>query len=199
MIEKLSVKISAFWVNGNVIQQDDAEIYEYGMQLVLSTIANVLLIMLISVIVRLPLVWLPFLIAFIPLRTTAGGYHARTHFFCILSFCTTFFIFIMLIKTFTFFSTEIYLSICAVGSLALIFGMSPVQASNKPLTKDEAVRNRTKSLVIATFFMIPMILAIAIPALKGEYIAAFYSGELSAALSLVVAKMRNRIYKIKEN
>ena len=198
MIQKISQKISYLWALNGIIPTGDSEIYEYGTQLVISTFINTIIIIVISIAIGMPLYWLFFILAFIPLRTTAGGYHAKTHFSCILSFCLEFLIFSLLVRFFSFFFSLLYFATCSVLSLILICIMSPVQASNKPLTTAEALQNRRKSIFLAILFTIPAVTAAAIPELKGIYIAAFYAGELSAALSLVVSKIRNRTCKIKE-
>lgn len=189
MIQKISRELSRLWVAGGVVADEDAEIYEYGLQLLLSTIINILIIILISLTMGQPFVWLFFILAFIPLRITAGGYHAKTNFLCIISFTSTFFIFVLLIQTMELFSSALYFWICALFSLCMVFALSPVQASNKPLTPKEAAHNRKKSLIIAVSFLIPAIISLGYPLFQGKLLAGFYSGELTASLSLVVVRI----------
>ena len=192
MIQKLSHELSEIWAAGGVVKAEDAEIFEYGMQLLLSSVINVLVVVLVSIIFRLPYAWIPFIAAFIPLRITAGGYHASTHILCILSFTGCFTLFLAIIQTISFISSEICLVVFAFISFIAVFILSPVQASNKPLTAKEAERNRKKSLVIAACFLMPAILSLFLPALRCKYLAAFYLGELAAAISLIVVKVGDR-------
>ena len=191
MIQRLSKKLANAWVESNVIPHEDAEIYEYGLQLIIATGIGIAIIIAFSLICGIPAAWIFYIAAFIPLRTTAGGYHAKTQFSCIALFSITFSVFLVLILKFSVFTSYIYIVFCAIFSLALIFIFSPVQASNKPLTKKTATRNRIISLIIATLFVIPAIAFVAIPNLNKRYIAEFYAGELSATLSLVIVKIKN--------
>lgn len=189
MIKKLSKNLSELWAAGGIIPEEDAEVYDYGLQLVLSTALNVSIIILISIIMQAPLSWLLFLLAFVPLRITAGGYHASSHFFCTVTFTTSFFLFLLLQETVSFITTSTFFLICAFLSLGVIIAMSPVQASNKPLTKKESSRNRKKSIVLSFLFTIPALVFLAYPVVFRNLLASFYSGELLATISLIVVRI----------
>jgi len=186
VIQKISRELSVVWATGGVINQEDVEIYEYGLQLLISSVINILVIAAVSIVFRLPYAWIPFIAAFIPLRTTAGGYHASTHLLCILSFTVSFTVLLALIQTMPFLCSEIYFGACATISLIAVLVLSPVQASNKPLTARETARNRRKSIIIAACFLVPAVLSYFWPLLKCKYFLSFYNGELAAAISLVV-------------
>lgn len=189
MIQKISRELSGVWATGGVIKPEDVEIYEYGLQLLISSAINILVIVAVSFALRLPFAWIPFIAAFIPLRTTAGGYHAKTHFSCIFSFGITFTLLLVLTRTVAFVNSSICFGISSLFSIAVIIAFSPVQASNKPLTIREAVRNRKRSIIIAICFLIPAILSLYLPALRCNYLATFYCGELAATISLIVVKV----------
>ena len=76
MIKKAAAGYVGWLCANGIVAPEKNKIYAYGMELVLSGLVNVLSVLLISILIFHPADGLLFLVAFIPLRTTAGGYHA---------------------------------------------------------------------------------------------------------------------------
>ena len=90
MIKKAAAGYTGWLCANGIVAPEKNKIYAYGMELVLSGLVNVLSVLLISILLFHPVDGLLFLAAFIPLRTTAGGYHANSHLSCNLVFLGTF-------------------------------------------------------------------------------------------------------------
>ena len=82
MIKKAAAGYVGWLCANGIVAPEKNKIYAYGMELVLSGLVNVLSVLLISILIFHPADGLLFLVAFIPLRTTAGGYHANSHLSC---------------------------------------------------------------------------------------------------------------------
>ena len=67
-----------------IINQEKEQIYIYGLELFFSTLSSVLSMILISLITNNFLYGVLFLIATVPLKMTANGYHAKTFLKCFL-------------------------------------------------------------------------------------------------------------------
>lgn len=149
MIHNISRSLAKRWAVHGVIKESDIEIYQYGLELIISTGINILIMIGISSAFGRLFLVLPYLLGFIPFRLFAGGYHARNHLFCILFNAITYFV-SCLIALHVEESTGILACVIEASvSLALVFLFSPVPAKNKPLTQEEKKRNRMISLIIA--------------------------------------------------
>lgn len=79
---RLSHKIADNLVRSNVIREEDAEIYIYGINQILVSVLNVSSALIIGWIFGVVLEIAVFMAAYIPLRTFTGGYHAKTPLRC---------------------------------------------------------------------------------------------------------------------
>lgn len=82
MIAKLAKSTAYFFVEKQVVKKEDEEVYAYGMELLYSSILNIVLAVIIAVATNTVFPTLAFLITFIILRQYIGGYHAKTHLGC---------------------------------------------------------------------------------------------------------------------
>ena len=188
MIEGVSNSISSTWARNGIIKTENEELYSYGLQLVFSTIFNTAIVIAVSIICGTPLAWIPFLVAFIPIRTTAGGYHAKSNLACIASFCSTYTVLLLVSITWMSKAPVPVSTSLAFASLVIIIATSPVQSSNKPLTELRAKINRKKSIILAIMCFIPAVYFIVWELPNSIYLSQLYLGEFSAAISLLLAK-----------
>lgn len=77
MWKGLTQNIVSRWVAAGVIEKDDAELYCYGVQQGGLVLLNIITSLMIGVWNQAVLETVLFLIAYIPLRSFAGGYHAK--------------------------------------------------------------------------------------------------------------------------
>lgn len=78
LFARLSHKIADNLVRSNVIKEEDAEIYIYGINQILVSVLNVSSALIIGCIFGAVPEIAVFMATYIPLRTFAGGYHAKT-------------------------------------------------------------------------------------------------------------------------
>jgi accessory gene regulator B len=135
------------------------------------------------------------MVAFIPLRTAAGGFHANHHWSCILAFNTIFFAFSIFCKYLAIEFVMPYALIAVMISSLLVWFFSPVEAINKPLSTEKRECNRRNSIIITCINMGLVIALYYIPNLVSDLTADpifFYvSGVLTAGLLLPVTIMVN--------
>ena len=92
MIRSIAIALAKHWAANGVIGESDKETYQYGLELLISTFINLVIMIWISIAFGHPLIIVPYLLAFIPFRLFAGGYHARNHLFCILFNAISYFV-----------------------------------------------------------------------------------------------------------
>lgn len=84
MLTKLAQRISLFFISKGTIREDERQIYDYCFEIMLSTILNFCSVIVIAIITKTVFFTLCFIVGFMIIRATAGGYHAETHMACLL-------------------------------------------------------------------------------------------------------------------
>lgn len=90
MINYISKMITNFFLQQESISEDEKEIYQYGVEITISSILNILFVLLLSILFRSLLSGIVFLMCFIYVRRYTGGYHAETYFRCNSALCITY-------------------------------------------------------------------------------------------------------------
>lgn len=192
MITNLAEKAANYYADKDLINNTKIEIYKYGFELLISTALSLIIIIAFSIIIGVYTKSFLFLLAFIPLRLTAGGYHAKHHWSCILGFSIMFlFVMVSLINLDPSFF-QIYSLTSIMVSSILIWSFAPVEAVNKPLTSTQQEKQRFRSLLLASLNLALILLFFIFPNLPGNLLIYYASGSLYAGIFLVVAKVANR-------
>lgn len=141
-------KITEKLIENETIAAEDKELYEFGLKQAASSFLNIITTLFIGFI--LSMVWqsIIFMVTYIPLRSYAGGYHARTPLRCyvfsvVLTVCVLF--------TMRFIPQDIVLiGILLLGAGIVLFIFAPIGDKNKPLDEVE-VRVFKKRMRIVLF------------------------------------------------
>lgn len=189
MLSKMALQLSGALAGRGIIDSEDIVVYSYGLELMLSTAVNILLVIIISLLLHQPLSWLFFLLPFIPLRITAGGYHAKTHLGCCLTFAGAYLILLLTgILTAGLVSPFILLGVSA-ACFVIVLLLSPVPSSNKPLDDQQKRQNRRRSLILSAAYILVTSVSLIAGAGLMMLFTIFVLGQFGAAISLIVAKL----------
>lgn len=195
MLLRISKRIVSVWGKSEIIMTEYEEAYIYGVQLLLSTLINISCIALISTAAGYSYVWIPFLLGFIPIRITAGGYHAKTPLLCSIVFCGTYCIGFVMLEAI---NDTVLVPVCLLNSImavVVVYLYSPLPAHNKPLSQKEMERKRTLSISIVSVLFLAMVVSCSLKV--GVGVMSYVSlGELSATIFCYVAKLMQRSSKI---
>lgn len=161
-------------------------IIRYGFELMITALIGLLLMILVSLIGGQPLAWVPFILGFAPMRTTAGGFHASSHLGCYIITTAVFSLVMVLAATCQPYAW-IYMIVAGI-SFAFVLALSPVEAQNKPLSQLKRIANRRVSLILAGVELIGSIILFVLD-FSTLWTAMFYYGILAASVSLVAAKI----------
>ena len=188
MLHLLSIKIADIMGRDKIIFADQVNICAYGLELLLSTIVGILALVIVSLLGGFPFLWIPYLMGFVPIRLTAGGYHAGTHVACISLF-TVMYILVAYFVEFSVLSGYICFFTSTLN-LLVVLKFSPVEALNKPLSVRHKMNNREYSLVIS-FVNLCISLILAVYHLEViTFIAAYFAGSNMATLTLLIAVIK---------
>jgi len=154
MITLMSKNISSFFINKEIIQIEDREIYEYCFEILLSTLICITTLIIMAIISNTIAYTSLFFAGFIPLRLVAGGYHAKTHFRCYVLLMVTYSMFILSLYMIPVEHLTYFVIPCAIVSVILIFIFAPSADKNKPISAKDLQRFRIISRIIAIICII---------------------------------------------
>jgi accessory gene regulator B len=146
MIQLISNRITDKLIENRTIVNEDRELYVYGLQQGFIMLINIMTTIIIGVIFGMFWQSIVFLIAYIPIRSYAGGYHARTQLRCY--FISTIIIIMALLGMRMVMWTNFYCLLTAFLSSIIIIILAPVEDTNKPLSQKEKQVYRKKTIII---------------------------------------------------
>jgi len=154
MFKKITNNIVTRLVKNGEITAEDKEIYEYGLRHIANMFINVATTVLIGCIFNM--IWhsLIFMISYIPLRSNAGGYHAKTPFRCYIFSVIMTVCFLLNVKYFP--QNHILILILILISGITIFILAPIGDENKPLDGIEikVFKKRTRIILFIEIVLI---------------------------------------------
>lgn len=150
MFSLLSNRITDFLLKKQVISQEKKEVYEYGFEVFLLNVFDVLIIFILGIFVKRLLDTIAFLFVFGITRQYTGGYHAKT----VLK-CTTIYVLIylsiMLVSSSNIVLSNgiaFQISMCLLYLIAVIL-YAPIQNDNKTISCDNAKKYKIISVILA--------------------------------------------------
>ncbi|MBO5324240.1 MAG: accessory gene regulator B family protein [Oscillospiraceae bacterium] len=197
MLQQLSLKIANQMVSDQIIHEGQIPVYKYGLELVLSSIAGILALVIVSFIGGEPFWWMSYLVGFVPMRLTGGGYHAGSHRSCIALF-TVFYAINLFIFNFFIIPKGTWVIICAVNVL-ILYIFSPVEAKNKPLHVVKRKKNRKRSLLLG---MLNLSVAVGLLILQNSipsWLILYFAGSTMACVSIMLAVVINTFRKERQS
>lgn len=192
VIAEFSRKVSEMLVHKGIVQQEDAALYQYGIESGLTVVGNLLASVIFGIITGRLGVVLVFLFFYSTLRSFSGGVHCKSKAGC---FCLS--MAILLIPVYT---CEWVLGIVSnpmlimIGIIAVvvILVLSPVESINKPLDDEERKFYRRVSHCIAALQICVLVFLYCMD--KMEYFYAGYSSLILVALFMVIGKIFTKRY-----
>lgn len=145
IISKFSSEITKKFVENNIIDKADYEIYKYGTELILSSAISMLILLLISIITNKIIEGILFYLVFCFMRMFCGGFHAESYLKCEISFA----LFYSCTLALNYILSDIsgfYWIILLLYSFVIIYGLAPVENKNKPLDHSEIARYKRYSI-----------------------------------------------------
>jgi len=147
----ISEKIVALMVQNVIISADDKELYVYGFHQGFILLVNILTAILIGFLFNRETEIIIFFAAYIPLRSNAGGYHAKTSFRCYI-FSTVMIVVVILVIGLHFWNALNVIAITTI-STGVIMLFAPVEDINKPLDQNEKQIYKKRSHIILSFLI----------------------------------------------
>jgi len=138
------------WRDSGVICKSEEDIYEYGLELILFSILNLVAILLTALFLGKFLESVLLIITIIPLQMLGGGYHAKTHLRCFLVMYIGWWAIIFLIPLI---SPLIALIVNCV-SVTIVFLLAPIPHVNIKMSARQRYRLRKLVRIIVFTFSV---------------------------------------------
>lgn len=192
MIEKIAKKVVTWQVQKDYLLIKDETLYIYAYELLIGQAVNILIACFLAIVFHVYTIVLIFLVSYIPLRSYAGGYHAKSYNMCTIASTVMVCIVCIAAKVIPY-DSIIWLNL-AGGMISgiLIFKLAPVQDHNKPLEQVERECYRRRSREI---WALETALCAVCYLLNFKNISlAIILGHLALSVMLCIGRVKNKIY-----
>ena len=134
------------WTDSKIISETDRDVYVYGLDLVLSSVLNLLTMIATAALCRKLPETLILMAVVVPLQAFGGGYHADTHLRCFLIMFIGWWCVMPLMALIT----PVIATVMICASLAVIFIFAPVPHVNVPLSEKRRQKMRRIARMLGT-------------------------------------------------
>lgn len=193
MIAAISMKISKSLLKSNAINQDELNVYAYGIQLLILGMVDWCITFLFMLLIDEIYLSIAYLSVFFALRKHCGGYHAETHIRCIVISNTVYVLSVLISANMQYENFTTLLLIGEIINSIIIYKFSPVEHPNKHIEPDEMARHRKIGRIYNLVFGL-----VAIGLVLGsinQYACAILMAQLSVSIAVVLQRIKNRTRK----
>lgn len=177
MIKYCSQEMTKGLIKNGVIDEKEYKIYEYGFETFLASLINIVTVLIIGAISGRFIHTLLFLITYSSVRQFSGGYHAKNHIRCFITFMAIYISTLVFSAYIGVSKNNFIIVVSLIVSLVIIFQLAPLEHHNNPLNKFEKVRYRNITRGLSA--------ALGIIALVGLFAACLYEYSLYIAFALL--------------
>lgn len=189
MISFLSRSVVRSLIKNDAIEMEKAEVYQYGFEILFSSITTFLIAVLSGVLLHCFTAAMLFFVIFATFRQICGGYHANHYWSCNLLFLL---VINAVLVVYRFFPTDSFKTmhyIFLAVSLLIICAYAPIGNKNKPLSAEQVLLFRKISRIIA--ILLTMISCL-IDIFHNPYVKLIDSTLLAISISILVVGSEER-------
>ena len=193
MIAAISMKISKSLLKSNAINQNELNVYAYGIQLLILGIVDWCITFLFMLLIGEIYLSIAYLSVFFTLRKHCGGYHAETHIRCIVISNTVYVLSVLASANMQYENFTTLLLVGEIINFIIIYKFSPVEHPNKHIEPIEMARHRKIGRIYNLVFGL-----VAIGLVLGsinQYACAVFMAQLSVSIAVVLQRIKNRTRK----
>jgi len=137
-MDEILTRIVGRWSESGLIEKSDEDVYAYGLDLLIFSILNILVILVTSLVINKIIESIILLAVIIPLQSYGGGYHAKTHLRCFIAMYIGWWCVIIIIPLI---SPLIALFI-SIASMPVYFALAPVPHENVKMSPAHRLKLR---------------------------------------------------------
>lgn len=158
-MDRLIEKIVDKQLKNGVISEEDIPVYRYGYLLLFEMLLNIVAGLIVGIMLGQIGIVIAFWLAYIPLRSYAGGWHASTFFRCFMVSLLSLIGALIIVRMDVIDSSGITTCVDAICT-ALIIILSPIDTQEKPLKDIEKRRYKRITVIILVIHALVSILMV---------------------------------------
>ncbi|MGL5068498.1 MAG: accessory gene regulator B family protein [Sarcina sp.] len=189
MIQSYAAKITFFLIKNEKITNEEKDVYQYGFETLLAFLANILVILLLSIFLGKLGVTIVFIACYSCLRQYTGGYHAGNYKKCLMLFIMLYTSNVAILELLMTYEKKGLIIIAGILSYIGICLIGPVECENNKLEEEQIKKYKKIVRYIAT-----VILGISMLTINYEGLAQ-YSFYMSSSLILILIMMSLELVK----
>lgn len=171
-------------------QENKRELYQYAYKILLQEVINLLLLFAIGIIFECLSYMLLFMVAYIPVRRYAGGYHTEKPMSCTLLSAGMQLLVAILLKYLMIELLFLELFFVILIAEVIIWIYSPVEAVHKPLTQSQRIKYRQKSRRILLIEIAVLLLCVYYKLNKAVFVIGI--SHMFLAILMLIPQKKNR-------
>ena len=184
MIKNISNSVSRKFAEKGILEKNNVEICSYGLEIFISTMISVCTVLFISTIFTKSLEGIIYVLFYCSLRTYAGGYHAKSHKSCILTFLGVYAVVTVILHYYiNYFQNANFLILVFCNSVVIFFGT--VDTIINPFTDYHKKKMHQISIFIMLFHSVVIVGMTNIPRLYGMGVYALLGDFVCCALMII--------------
>ena len=197
MINQIASSVSNCWVKKNIISDEYREVYQYGLELMISSFIGVLLISIVGILFFSIVDAIIFIIVFSSVRSRSGGYHADSYLKCNITTLTAFTASVLLAYNVPI--SKLSYGLVAIVGFIILSILSPIENEYKPIDKKERPKHKLLSIILFEGFAILSYLIIESYSVKSKMIISTLTLILAFVLIGHIKQKNNEREKTNEN
>lgn len=170
-----------------IVDENEKELYKFGLEGLLFTFLNLGTALIIGIVMNAILECVVFLMAFLPLRQYAGGYHAKTRVGCYFLSVTCMWV---AMNVLVYQEFKKYMLVMACVMMIVVFLLAPVENENKKLTCEEKIRYGKIAKLVSLFEMGLVLFTLFIGTFKIDICACIECAIINVGIMLLLGKMK---------
>ena len=192
MITKFAKKINEILIQKGIVQKEDAELYQYGIENGIVVAGNLLASGIFGIVTGRPGLVLVFLLFYASLRSYSGGSHCKSRIGC---FLISMAILSIPVYTHEFVMNNVPATVIlmiGIAAVVVILILSPVESINKPLDDEEKkyYARVTHCIVALQVCVLIILFCLGVK----DYFYAGYSSIVLVAVFMVMGKVIMKRY-----
>ncbi len=197
MIQQIASSVSARWISKNIISEEYREVYQYGLELMISSLIGILLISIVGIIFFSIVDSLIFIIVFCLVRSRSGGYHADSYLKCNITTLTAFTASALIAYNVPI--SELSFVLVAIIGFIILSVLSPIENEHKPIDKEDRPKHKILSIILFAGFAILSFLLFELYSVKSKMIISTLTLILAFVLIGHIKQKNNEREKTNEN
>lgn len=188
-------KITDYLVTNKTIQEEDKDIYSYGLKQGVIMLLQTFLVLLVGIVWQMWWQTVLFIFSYTPLRLSSGGIHAGRQWLCFI--CTVLHaVVVLLVIKYIECSNVLIIAAIAVSTLIILF-LAPVEDRNKPFDDAERIVFKKRTRIVLAIELAAVVILILFGLSEAAKSISFT--HVSLSVMVILGTVKNTINKHKDS